>query len=438
MNSFPNDYEIALRLMEFLNASPVSYLAVATVEEQLEAAGFRCFDPRSKMQKPEPGETFYVTKNNSSIYAFRIGRQPLSQAGFRLICAHSDSPTFRIKPKPEITGAGNVMRLNVEPYGGAILYSWFDRPLSIAGRVMLRTSNPLHPVTQLIHIKRPLLMIPSLAIHLNRNVNDSLSISRQNDMLPVLGLITSQLEQEDTLLKLIAQELEVPLSIILDFDLYLYDTTPATQWGLHQEFISSGRLDDLSMVHAGLEALINADEIPEATQILAIFDNEETGSGTKQGAQSPFLRSIIERIVLSQEDSLEGFYRAVEKSFMISADCAHACHPNHPEKSDPTVRTTMGNGPVIKFNAAQKYATDADGAAVFAAICEEAGVPYQKFVNHSDIAGGSTLGNILTTSLPLRGVDMGNPLWGMHSICETICWLDQVSTISAFTTFYNE
>ena len=254
-------------------------------------------------------------------------------------------------------------------------------------------------------------------------------------MIPVLGILTDQLERDQLLTRLIASELDVNPADILDFDLYLYDTTPACTFGLNNEFISSGRLDDLSMVEAAIEALLST-TVNQQTQIVAIFDNEETGSGTKQGAGSPFLASIIERIVLAQGDNSDGFYRAIEQSFMVSADNAHAWHPNYGEKFDPTNHPVMGGGPAIKINAAQKYATDADGASVFAEICRLAGVPSQRFVNHSDIAGGSTLGNILTGSLPLRGVDMGAAIWAMHSVRETGSTADHIYTVKAFTKFF--
>ena len=422
-------------LLKFLDASPVNYLAVATMEEMLSAAGFKKLDPAKPIAALQSGDQFYVTKNDSSLYAFRLGRKSLAESGFKIICAHCDSPTFRIKPNPEMLKEGNVLQLNTEVYGGAILSTWFDRPLSLAGRVILKSANTLHPETRLLHIKRPLLQIPNLAIHFNRQVNDGVKLSKQKDMIPVMGILKDKLEKDNILLNLIASELNVAAGEILDFDLYLYDTTPACTFGLDNEFISSGRLDDLSMVSAAIDALL-ATGMSDQTQIVAIFDNEETGSGTKQGAGSPFLASVIERIVLAQGDSQDGFYRAIEQSFMVSADNAHAWHPNYAEKFDPTNHPVMGGGPAIKINAAQKYATDADGAAVFAEICRLAGVPSQRFVNHSDIAGGSTLGNILTGTLPMRGVDMGAAIWAMHSVRETGSVADHLYTVKAFTKFF--
>lgn len=422
-------------LISFLNASPVNFLAVEALRNRLEAAGFHGLDATAAMPALKAGDTVYFTKNDSSLYALRIGSKPLAEAGFHIVCAHCDSPTFRIKPAAEMHGEGGVVRLNTEVYGGPILSTWFDRPLSLAGRVIVSTNDPLHPATRLLHIQRPLLTIPNLAIHFNRQVNDGVKLSRQKDMLPILA---AQLEDKaPVLLPLIAAEIGCDTADILDFDLYLYDTTPATRVGLNAEFISSGRLDDLSMVHAGLEALLSADAAPETTQILAIFDNEETGSQTKQGAGSPFLATLLQRIIALQGGTFDDYARAIEQAFMISADNAHAWHPNYPEKMDPTNHPVMGGGPVIKFNAAQKYASDAVSAAVFASICEKAEVPCQRFVNHSDVAGGSTLGNILASSLPLRGVDMGNPIWAMHSCRETGSCADHEYCIRAFRAFYN-
>ena len=424
------------RLLSFLDASPVNFLAVAKIEEDLAAAGFKKINPALPFSNMKPGEQFYVTKNDSSIYAFRLGKKPLGDAGFKIICAHCDSPTFRIKPNPEMLKEGRLVQLNTEVYGGAILSTWFDRPLSLAGRVIIKPDNQMRPATRLLHIKRPLLTIPNLAIHFNRQVNDGVKLSKQKDMIPVLGIISEELEKENLLVNLIASELNIDAAQILDFDLYLYDTTPGCLFGLNNEFISSGRLDDLSMACAGIDALLGS-ETNDQTQIVAIFDNEETGSGTKQGAGSPFLASIIERIVLAQGGNKEGFYRAIEQAFMVSADNAHAWHPNYADKFDPTNHPVMGGGPTIKINASQKYATDAEGAAIFAEICRKAEVPFQLFVNHSDILGGSTLGNILTGSLPMRGVDMGAAIWAMHSARETGSVADHINTVKAFTTFFN-
>ncbi len=422
-------------LIEFLNESPVNFLAVKTLKEILAGRGFREINAADSIGELKAGDQVFFTKNDSSLYAFRIGRKALADNGFHLICAHCDSPTFRIKPNAEMLCEGGITKLNTEVYGGPIMSTWFDRPLSLAGRVLIKTDDVMQPETRLLHIKRPLLQITNLAIHFNRQVNDGVKLSKQKDMLPLLGIVTDQLESGNMLMNVIAEELGVNIPDILDFDLYLYDIAPACTFGVHDEFISGGRLDDLSMVHAGLMALL-ATETQDTTQVLAVFDNEETGSQTKQGAGSPFLSTLLQRIVLAQSGNQEDFFRSIEKAFMISADNAHAWHPNYSEKYDPTNHPMLGGGPAIKFNAAQKYASDAASAAVFMGICQKAGVPCQRFVNHSDVAGGSTLGNILAGSLPLRGVDMGNPVLGMHSVRETGSTADHLYCIKAFTEFY--
>lgn len=422
-------------LIEFLNESPVNFLTVKTLKEILAGRGFREINAADSIGELKAGDQVFFTKNDSSLYAFRIGRKALADNGFHLICAHCDSPTFRIKPNAEMLCEGGITKLNTEVYGGPIMSTWFDRPLSLAGRVLIKTDDVMQPETRLLHIKRPLLQITNLAIHFNRQVNDGVKLSKQKDMLPLLGIVTDQLESGNMLMNVIAEELGVNIPDILDFDLYLYDIAPACTFGVHDEFISGGRLDDLSMVHAGLMALL-ATETQDTTQVLAVFDNEETGSQTKQGAGSPFLSTLLQRIVLAQGGNQEDFFRSIEKAFMISADNAHAWHPNYSEKYDPTNHPMLGGGPAIKFNAAQKYASDAASAAVFMGICQKAGVPCQRFVNHSDVAGGSTLGNILAGSLPLRGVDMGNPVLGMHSVRETGSTADHLYCIKAFTEFY--
>ena len=424
------------RLLDFLNASPVNFLAAKNIASYLEQAGYRRLDPQMPIGEVKAGDKLYVTKNDSSIYAFHIGRKPMAEAGFKMICAHCDSPTFRIKPNAEMTCEGGIVKLNTEVYGGPIMSTWFDRPLTIAGRVIVRGEDALHPKTLLLHVKRPLLQISNLAIHFNREVNDGVKLSKQKDMLPILGIVTSELERGSLLMNVICGELNIKQEDIIDFDLYLADATPACTFGVHDEFLSSGRLDDLSMCFAGLEAII-ATETIDTTKVLAIFDNEETGSQTKQGAGSPFLLMMLKRIALAQSGSEEAFYQAVERAFMISADNAHAWHPNYSEKYDPTNHPVLGGGPVIKFNAAQKYASDAVSAAVFAEVCREAGVPCQRFVNHSDVAGGSTLGNILASSIPVRGVDMGNAILAMHSCRETGSTADHIYCVKAFTKFFS-
>ena len=429
------------RLLSFLDASPVNFLAVKNLTEELQQHGYRRIDTTEALGTVKAGDKFFVTKNDSSIYAFQIGRKPLAETGFHMICAHCDSPTFRIKPHAEIDCEGGIVKLNTEVYGGPIMSTWFDRPLTLAGRVIVKSKDVMTPTTLLLHVKRPLLQISNLAIHFNRQVNDGVKLSRQKDVLPILGIINDELEKGNLLMNIILEELNKQQTVaredILDFDLFLADATPACTFGAHNELISSGRLDDLSMCFAGLEALL-ASQPTDTTQVLAIFDNEETGSQTKQGAGSPFLSYMLKRIALAQGGTEEAYYQAVERAFMISADNAHAWHPNYSEKYDPTNHPMLGGGPVIKFNAAQKYASDAYSASVFAGLCKKAGVPCQRFVNHSDVAGGSTLGNILASSIPLRGVDMGNAILAMHSCRETGSTADHEFCVKVFTQFYQE
>ena len=429
------------RLLSFLDASPVNFLAVKNLTEELQQHGYHRIDTTDALGTVKAGDKFFVTKNDSSIYAFQIGRKALAETGFHMICAHCDSPTFRIKPHAEIDCEGGIVKLNTEVYGGPIMSTWFDRPLTLAGRVIVKSKDVMTPTTLLLHVKRPLLQISNLAIHFNRQVNDGVKLSRQKDVLPILGIINDELEKGNLLMNIILEELNKQQTVaredILDFDLYLADATPACTFGAHNELISSGRLDDLSMCFAGLEALL-ASQPTDTTQVLAIFDNEETGSQTKQGAGSPFLSYMLKRIALAQGGTEEAYYQAVERAFMISADNAHAWHPNYSEKYDPTNHPMLGGGPVIKFNAAQKYASDAYSASVFAGLCKKAGVPCQRFVNHSDVAGGSTLGNILASSIPLRGVDMGNAILAMHSCRETGSTADHEFCVKVFTQFYQE
>ena len=433
-----------MRLEDFMNASPVNFFAVETIKKCLTEAGYKEWKAGEPCPEVKSGDKLFSTKNGSAIFAFHMGKKSLAEGGMRIISAHSDSPCFRVKPNAEIKCEGGLVKLNTELYGGAIMSTWMDRPLSLAGRVVLAGESMTEPEVRLMRIERPILTIPNLAIHFNRQVNDGVALSKQKDMLPVLTIQQTVSDERGavsgSILKaLISEELGVKAEDILDFDLYLYDTTPAQCVGLHGELIQSGRLDDLSMAHAGMKALLTNADTPEVTKCLAIFDNEETGSQTKQGAGSPFFASLVQRLVARQSETcashFEDFAMCVEHSFMVSADNAHAWHPNYNEKYDPTNHPVMGGGPVIKYNASQKYLSDAVGASVFMQACKKAGAPYQTFVNHSDVAGGSTLGNILSSSLPVKGVDMGNPIWGMHSVRETASIQDHENCIKAFAAF---
>ena len=422
-------------LLKFMDSSVCNFLAVDTIKKVLVANGF----VEKRLEDAftcQVGEKFFVTKNDSAIFAVTVGSKPVSETGFKIISAHSDSPCFRIKPNPEMVSGDGLVRLNTEVYGGPILYTWFDRPLSLAGRVILKGKSALHPVTRLLKIDNPILVIPHLAIHFNRSVNEGNPLSKQKDMLPILTRISSSLEANNLLINYVAKSLDVSVADILDFDLFVYDTEKACVVGLNDEFVLSGRLDDLSMAHAAITAITEATD-SEATCVSAIFDNEETGSGTKQGAHSPVLTNILRRVATCQGVDFDGFCRAVSKSFLISADNAHAYHPNYGEKYDPTNHPAIGGGPVIKINANCKYMTDAHSAAIFKSLCIEAGSPYQYFVNHSDVAGGSTLGNIFTGQLDIEGVDVGSPLLAMHSVRETASTDDHVNMIKVFKYFFS-
>ena len=422
-------------LLKFMDSSVCNFLAVDTIKKVLVANGF----VEKRLEDAftcQAGEKFYVTKNDSAIFAVTVGSKPVSETGFKIISAHSDSPCFRIKPNPEMVSGDGLVRLNTEVYGGPILYTWFDRPLSLAGRVILKGKSALHPVTRLLKIDNPILVIPHLAIHFNRSVNEGNPLSKQKDMLPILTRISRSLEANNLLINYVAKSLDVSVADILDFDLFVYDTEKACVVGLNDEFVLSGRLDDLSMAHAAITAITEATD-SEATCVSAIFDNEETGSGTKQGAHSPILTNILRRVATCQGVDFDGFCRAVSKSFLISADNAHAFHPNYGEKYDPTNHPAIGGGPVIKINANCKYMTDAHSAAIFKSLCIEAGSPYQYFVNHSDVAGGSTLGNIFTGQLDIEGVDVGSPLLAMHSVRETASTDDHVNMIKVFKHFFS-
>lgn len=421
-------------LMKFLDASVVNFLAVDEICRRLDAAGFTCLDPADSWTLQSNGK-YYTVKNHSAVMAWRMPSETKNTA-FHIVSAHSDSPGFRIKPKAAIKTEGGVVKLNTEVYGGPILYTWFDRPLSIAGRVIVDSGDVLNPTTRTVCIRRPLLTIPHLAIHFNRQVNEGNKLSKQKDMLPVIGVVNDSLEADNLLINIVADELGINPASILDFDLSLYDTTPACTVGLHNEYLTSGRIDDLSMAHAALTSLIEAPDDNTNIRVAAIFDNEETGSGTKQGAASPVLMNLLRRICFLSGLDEQQYLQCVARSFMISADNAHGLHPNYPEKQDITSHPLLGRGPVIKINANCKYMTDAESAAIYAGICKKAGVPVQYFVNHSDVAGGSTLGNILTSQIDLRGVDMGAALWAMHSVRETAATADVDYIIDSFIEFF--
>ncbi|MGM9536684.1 MAG: M18 family aminopeptidase, partial [Intestinibacter sp.] len=414
-------------LLDFIQKSPSCYHAVENTKKILDENGF-CEVSEGKVWELQEGGKYYVIRNCSSIIAFKIPSKNFK--GFNIVASHSDAPTFKIKENYQIEVDNKLVKLNVEKYGGMIFSSWFDRPLSIAGKVVVKEGNKF--VSKLVNIDRDLVVIPNLAIHFNRNINDGYKYNAQNDMLPLYGDISSK----DTLMKLVAENVGVAEEDILGSDLFLYNRMNGSIWGANQEFMSSPKLDDLQCAFSSLKGFL-AGENKDAVQVHAVFDNEEVGSLTKQGAESTFLLDTLNRINSALGRTQEDYLTAVANSFMISADNAHAVHPNHPQKSDPTNRPYMNEGIVIKFNANQKYTTDSMSAAVFKSICEDADVPYQVFTNRSDMAGGSTLGNISNSKVSLNTVDIGLPQLAMHSAYETGGIKDTYYLVKALESFYS-
>lgn len=429
------EIQLAKELIDFLYESPTAFHAVENVKNELTKNGFRELKEEESWKLKKEGK-YFVTKNDSALIAFKVGTGRIEEQGFKIIGAHTDSPTFRVKPSPEITAENKYIKLNTEVYGGPILNTWFDRPLSLAGRVTVKGKNPLFPETRLVNINRPILVIPNLAIHMNREVNDGVKLNRQKDTLPLLSMINEKLESGKYLINTIAEELKIAVEDVLDFDLFLYEFEKGCIMGLNNEFISSSRLDDLAMVHAGIKSLINT-QASSGTNVMACFDNEEVGSETKQGAASELLAHILERIVLCLGGDREHYFRALAKSFLISADLAHAVHPNNGEKHDPVLRPVINGGPVIKVAASQSYTSDSNSSVVYEEICKKAGVPVQRFVNRSDLRGGSTIGPISSTHLHIRAVDMGTPILSMHSVRELGGVKDHYYCVKSFETFYS-
>lgn len=426
--------EFAKDLIDFIEKSPTNYHLVENVKETLIKNSFKELSLRDRWDI-EKGKKYFVVRNDSSIVAFVAGHGELEQDGFRLIGSHTDFPNFKVKPNPEIVTENTYLKLNTEVYGGPILNTWLDRPLSVAGKVVLKSKDIFQPTSKIIDIKKSILIIPNIAIHMNRKVNEGIALGRQKDMLPLVGMVNEKFEKEDFLLNLIADELEVEKEEILDFELSLYEVEKGQIVGINDEFISCARLDNMAMVHASVEALINS-KPSKATNVVVCFDNEEVGSSTKQGADSPMLKTILERISISLNKDTEDFYRSLYNSFIISADMAHAVHPNSPEKHDPTNRPIINSGPAVKISASQSYTTDSDSQAVYKMICERADVPVQTFVNHSDERGGSTIGPINSTQLDIRSIDIGNPILSMHSIRELGGVDDHFYTKKIFKEFF--
>lgn len=424
----------AKKMLDFIYESPTQFNAVSTSEEILLKNGFEKLDPKATW-KLEKGKKYYTTKNSSALIAFKINSTEVEKEGFRIIGSHTDSPCFRIKPNSEMESCGAYLKLNTEGYGGMILSTWFDRPLSMAGRVFLRGENPFKPIEKIININKPVCIIPNLAIHMNRSINDGYKYNKQRDMLPLVGILNEQLEKDNYIINLISEELNVDIKDIIDFDIFLYEYEKGCFTGHNEEFISTGRLDNLSMYYSSMEALLESNS-NTGISIVVGFDNEEVGSSTKQGADSNMLLNILERICISLNKNREDFFKSLENSFIISSDLAHAVHPNLNSMADPTNRPVMGKGPVIKIHAGQAYTSDAHSISVYKEICRECKISYQEFVNKSDERGGSTIGPISSTHIDIPSVDIGAPILSMHSIRELGCCEDFYNTYKTFVKFF--
>lgn len=415
----------AKELISFLEKSPTCFHAVQSIADCLEEAGFTQLHEGEKWELTEGG-SYFVTRNGSSIVSFKVPGKAFSS--FQIMASHSDSPSFKIKENPEMEAENHYVKLNVEKYGGMLCAPWFDRPLSVAGRLAVKEGNRI--ATKLVKVDRDLLMIPNLAIHFNREVNDGYKYNAQVDMLPLYG----GADAKGTFMETVAESAGVKREDILGHDLYLYNRVPGSIWGASGEFLSCGRLDDLQCAFSTLKGFLEGGH-PDCVSVHAVFDNEEIGSLTKEGADSTFLEDVLRRINSAMGRSGEEYLMAIASSFMVSADNAHAAHPNHGDKSDPVNRPYMNEGIVIKYST--KYATDGLSAAVFRAVCQEEGIPCQAFTNRSDKAGGSTLGNISNSHVALNTVDIGLPQLSMHSPYETAGIKDTCYLIRAAKRFYS-
>ncbi|MDH0749799.1 M18 family aminopeptidase [Pseudomonas sp. GD03842] len=420
--------ELNQGLIDFLKASPTPFHATATLVQRLEGAGFHRLDEREPWHV-EAGGRYYVTRNDSSIVAFKMGRLSPLIGGIRLVGAHTDSPCLRVKPQPELQRQG-FWQLGVEVYGGALLAPWFDRDLSLAGRVTFRRDGKVE--SQLIDFKLPIAIIPNLAIHLNRSANEGWPINPQNELPPIVAQIAGD-ERPDfraLLTDQLAREHGLNADVVLDYELSFYDTQSAAVIGLNGDFIAGARLDNLLSCFAGLQALLNADG--EETCVLVCTDHEEVGSTSACGADGPMLEQILQRVLPDGDD----YVRAIQKSLLISADNAHGVHPNYADKHDGNHGPKLNAGPVIKVNSNQRYATNSETAGFFRHLCMAEEVPVQSFVVRSDMACGSTIGPITAGHLGVRTVDIGLPTFAMHSIRELAGSQDLAHLVKVLTAFY--
>jgi aspartyl aminopeptidase len=436
----------AEELLQFIDKSPTAFHAVSELKKELKNSGFKELDLSQKWDLKE-GKKYFVSRNDSALIAFISGQDFLEQ-GFRIISSHTDSPSLKIKPDPIINNEGLCV-LNTEVYGGPILNTWYDRELSLAGKLILKSENSFKLQSELIDLEENLAVIPNLAIHLNNDVNKDGEIDKKKGLR---ALITQELNQKNTenekeenyedetefdLKNLIAQITDYKAEDILELELFLYPTQKSEFVGPNQEYISAGRQDNLSMVHSALKALISS-ESENWTQMAVFYDNEEIGSHTPQGADSPFAGDLIERIIYNLGADKEDYYSIIEKSFLLSADMAHAVHPNFSEEHDQNNRPLLNQGPVIKYNANLKYTTNASTAGVLIDLMEKNEIPYQFYSNRSDKRGGSTIGPIAATQLGIKSIDLGNPLLAMHSSRELGGSADHREMIKVMSLFLKE
>ena len=421
-------------LLEFLYEGPTASHQVAVMEEMLTEAGYTALE-ESGIWTVEPGGKYYLKKQHAALIAFKVGTADLTENGLRIIGAHTDSPSFKLKSIPEMVAEDTYLKFNVEMYGGAIAYTWFDRPLSLAGQVVVKSDNPLKPVVKLVNINRPLLTIPSVAIHLNNKVNTEFSVNNQKDMLPIIRLVDKEFKKDGYLQELLASEVGVASEDVLSFELELYAFEKGTTVGANDEFIQAQGLDDKWMVYSALKAMLgNVDT--KNTQVGIFVDNEEIGSLTARGANSTFISSFLKRMARALGYAEEEMHSILENSVVLSADLAHAVHPNAGDLHDPTNRPVLGGGPVVKVATSGSYSTDATGLAIFRTLCEKAGIPHQALYNRSDKRGGTTIGPITAALLSARVIDMGAPLLAMHSIKELAATRDHEYTTRLFEMLY--
>lgn len=427
--------ETKTRLTQTLKASVSPYHCIAEAQRQLASAGFHPLALTAPWTLT-PGGRYMVNAFDSTLLAFTLGIQAVTgpSSKIKIASAHTDWPCLKVKPSPELS-ANRYQKLNVEVYGGPILSTWMDRPLGIAGKVCMETSNPFAPEVLFLDSKKPVFTIPSLAIHMNREVNNNSSFNPQKDMLPLAGIAADSKNTADFFLDFLAQETGAPKEKILDFELCLYNADEPQPLGLQGEFLSSPRLDNLTSVQACLTGLMEG-SCREGLNVIALFDNEEIGSSTKQGAQSALLERVLEKIYLSMGLGREELLDELMNGLMLSLDVAHALHPNYPEKCDIKNQIVMGDGVALKLASSQAYATDSAYVSIVESLCRANQIPYRKFSNRSDIRGGSTLGSISSTMLNMPAVDLGVPMLAMHSSREIIHMQDQLALENLIAAFF--